>query len=619
MSDASCGSRCTVIDPQARMFVYAQTEKRKVMRISRILIAVVVLALVGWSERGEGQTLTTLWQFSGGADGGTPRAGLVQGSDSNFYGTTEVGGASGSGTVFSISSIGNVTNLWSFTGGVGGGGPVAGLVQGTDGSFYGTTAAGGASDWGTVFKITSAGTLTTLCQFNFATNGANPVAGLVQGTDGNFYGTTLNGGTARRGTVFQITSAGTLTTLYNFAGVLNGGYPGAGLVQGSDSNFYGSTRDGGTFDAGMAFKITSAGTLNWLCSFLGDPDDEGGANTLIQGSDSSFYGTTFGGGGNFKGTVFALTSQGTLTTLNSLSQDAGPAAGLVQGSDGDFYGTTLYGGVEFGAVFKVTSAGTFTSLYSFKGGAEGAGPEANLVQGSDGNFYGTTSLGGTNNAGTIFRLIPPCTYLLSTGPVTVASSGGSGTFGINSTVVSPDATNCAWTATNTVAWIAITSASSGEGDGTISYSVAANPDGMTRVGAITIADQTFAVDQMGATVVAFSFSNIVQTCKSKTKINKKAMTTNVTTTCTIAFDLVASNTGVTNSSAFSVLLWPQQGSSFNPGTGSSSQTEKVNGLLENKSEAVKVKDVFIGDQAGTFIFLTDTNQNVLGSVEVPAP
>ncbi len=589
------------------------------MKISHILIATIVLVLVGRSERGNGQTLTTLWQFSDRADGGTPRAGLVQGSDSNFYGTTQGGGASGSGTVFSISSSGHLTNLWSFTGGIDGGGPVAGLVQGTDGDFYGTAAAGGANGWGTVFQITSAGTLTTLCQFNHATNGANPVAGLVQGSDSNFYGTTLNGGASRRGTVFQMTSAGTLTTLYNFPDILKGGNPGAGLVEGSDGNFYGSTRNGGLFDAGMAFQITSAGTLNWLTSFLGDPNDDGGANTLVQGSDSNFYGTTFGGGGSYKGTVFAINSQGTVTTLASLSEDAAPVAGLVQGSDGDFYGTTLDGGVGFGAVFKITSAGSLTTLYRFKGGAEGASPYANLVQGVDGNFYGTTALGGTNDAGTIFQLIPPCTYTLSTGQVTVAAVGGDGTFAINAFAVSPDTTNCAWTATNNVDWITITSDSSGEGDGTISFSVTANPGAGTRTGAITVAGQTFTVDQMGATVATFSFSNVVQICTTKSRIIKKTMTTNITTTCTVSLDLIAQNTGVTNSTAFSVLLWVEQGSSFNPEAGSSPLTEKVKALREDGSEAVKVKVKFVVNQAGTFIFATDTNRNVLASVEVPTP
>ena len=589
------------------------------MKILRSLIIIGVLVMIGWSERGDGQTLTTLWQFSGGADGGTPRAGLLQGSNSNFYGTTEVGGASGSGTVFSISTSGNLTNLWSFTGGSDGGGPLAGLVQGLDGNFYGTTASGGTNDWGTVFKITPGGTLTSLFQFNNATNGANPVAGLVQGNDGNFYATTLNGGTALRGTVFQITPAGTLTTLYNFSGVLNGGNPGAGLVQGSDGNFYGSTRGGGTLDAGMAFKITSAGTLNWLFSFVGEPDDDGGASTLVQGSDSNFYGTTFGGGERSKGTVFAFNSEGTPTLSFSLTEDAVPAAGLVQGSDGDFYGTTFNGGTGSGALFKITSAGTFTSLYSFKGGAEGAGPEANLVQGGDGNFYGTTSQGGTNNAGTIFMFIPPCTYTLSTGTVTVAAMGDSGTLAIDSIVVSPSATNCAWTATNNVDWIAITSASSGEGDGTISYSVAANPGGIMRTGTIAIADQTFTVEQIGATEVILSLTNAIQTCTSKSKIDKKTMTTNITTACTVALDLIANNTGVTNSAAFSVLLWSDQGSSFNPNTGAAPFGERVGALEENKSSTIKVKPKFTADQAGTFIFLTDTNQNVLSSIEVPAP
>jgi uncharacterized repeat protein (TIGR03803 family) len=591
------------------------------MKISCSFISIIVLILVGLSERGNGQTLTTLWQFSGGADGGTPLAALVQGSGSNFYGTTQVGGASGSGTVFAISSSGNLTNLWSFTGGTDGGEPAAGLVLGIDGNFYGTTASGGSNGWGTVFQITSAVTLTTLAQFNFGTNGANPVAGVVQGSDGNFYGTTLNGGMARHGTVFQITSSGTLTTLFNFTGVPNGGNPGAGLVQGSDSNFYGSTRDGGVFDAGMAFKITSAGTLSWLSSFAGDPDDQGGASTLVQGSDSNFYGTTFRGGEKVKGTVFAMTSQGTLTTLDSLFEagDAGPIAGLVQGSDGDFYGTTAAGGIGFGALFKVTSAGTLTTLYSFKGVTDGAGPDANLVRGSDGNFYGTTSQGGSNNAGTIFQFIPPCTYTLSTGLVTVAAIGDDGTFAINSDVVSSDATSCTWAATNNVDWITITSTNSGEGDGTLSYSVAANPGGTTRTGMVMVADQTFTVDQTGATEVIFSFSNIVQTCKSKSKIEKKLMVTNITTTCMVSFDLIASNTGVTNSPVFPVLFWGGQGSNFNPDTGALFLGKNVGALPENKIKTVTVKAVFNGDQAGSFIFATDSNRNVLASVEVPTP
>jgi uncharacterized repeat protein (TIGR03803 family) len=599
MSDALCGSQ------------------GKGMKISRSFISIIILVLMGWSERGNGQTLTTLWQFSGGGDGAAPVAGLVEGSGSNFFGTTQVGGASGSGTVFSVSSSGGLTNLWSFTGGMDGGEPSAGLALGIDGNFYGTTVSGGANGWGTVFKITPAGTLTTLAQFNFATNGANPVAGLVQGSDDNFYGTTLNGGAARLGTVFQITPSGTLTTLFNFEGVPNGSNPGVGLVQGSDSNFYGSTRDGGTFDAGMAFKITSAGTLSWLASFAGDPDDQGGSSALVQGSDSNFYGTTFRGGEKVKGTVFAMTSQGTLTTLNSLFVvgDAGPIAGLVEGSDGDFYGTTAAGGIGFGALFKITSAGTLTTLYNFTGGADGAGPDANLVQGSDGNFYGTTSRGGTNNAGTIFQLIPPCTYTLSTGLVTVVAIGDTGTLAINSEVVSPDATNCTWTATNNVDWIAITSTNSGEGDGTISYSVDTNPDASGRTGTVTIADQTFTVEQIGATVLTYSFSNVVQSCKSKTKIQKKVLITNVT--CTVSFDLIVNNTGVTNSRTAAVQFWGGQGSNFNPSVGALFLGKNVSPLAEDKIKAVKIKAVFKGDQSGTFIFATDTNRNVLASVEVP--
>ena len=173
-----------------------------------------------------------------------PEAGLVQGSDGNFYGTTYVGGANGDGTVFKTTPSGTLTTLYSFAGSDGDT-PVAGLVQSRDGNFYGTTSAGGVNDGGTVFKITPSGTLTTL--YSFAGNGsdgANPFAELVQGSDGNFYGTTLSGGENNDGTVFKITPSGTLTTLYSFAGS-DGDQAYAGLVQGSDGNFYGTTYAGG--------------------------------------------------------------------------------------------------------------------------------------------------------------------------------------------------------------------------------------------------------------------------------------------------------------------------------------------------------------------------------------
>ncbi|MFI5117103.1 MAG: choice-of-anchor tandem repeat GloVer-containing protein [Terriglobales bacterium] len=225
--------------------------------------AIVFALAIFLTQTAQAQTLTTLYAFSLTSDGAYPYAGLVQGTDGNFYGTTSDGGDYYRcnqppyicGMVFKITPAGTLTILADFTNGAT---PRAGLVQGTDGNFYGTTSQGGSDicnpqGCGTVFKITPAGELTTLYDFSI-TDGAHPYAGLVQGTDGNFYGTTVNGTTSDNcppygcGTVFKITPSGTLTTLYSFCpqdGCPDGYNPLGGLVQATDGNFYGTTDDGG--------------------------------------------------------------------------------------------------------------------------------------------------------------------------------------------------------------------------------------------------------------------------------------------------------------------------------------------------------------------------------------
>jgi uncharacterized repeat protein (TIGR03803 family) len=260
----------------------------------------------------------------------------VQGSDGNFYGTTGGGGKLYGGTVFRISPSGIYTSLYSFVSFSNDGvGPSAGLVQGSDGNFYGTTAAGGTSTncnggCGTVFRISPSGSETNLYSFvGYPSDGANPYAGLVQGSDGNFYGTTLAGGGTTNfnsytgvygdGILFRISPSGTYTNLHSFVGSpSDGNNPRAGLVQGSDGNFYGTTIGGGptnsdpffgVYGFGTVFRISPSGTYTSLYSFVGSPSDgnnpDGG---LVQGSDGNFYGTTQRGGtGNGWGTVFKLT------------------------------------------------------------------------------------------------------------------------------------------------------------------------------------------------------------------------------------------------------------------------------------------------------------------------
>jgi uncharacterized repeat protein (TIGR03803 family) len=342
----------------------------------------------------------------------------------------------------------------------------------------------------------SASTLTTLHGFTGGTDGAQPLAGLVEGSDSNFYGTTSGGGTFAAGTVFRVSPTGALITLHSFANGTDGANPKAGLIEGSDSNFYGTTFSGGMSGSGTVFKISSAGKLTPLWSFTGGVDGGQPSAGLVEGSDGNFYGTTFSGGMSGSGTVFKISSAGTLTTLHSFgygTDGANPKAGLIEGGNGEFYGTTAGGGASgTGTVFKISSAGTLTTLWNFTGGVDGANPQAGLIEGSVSNFYGTTAGGGSGNAGTVFTLVQPCTYSLSPTYVTVPAIALSNTF-----TVTASSTNCPWTATNNVDWITITSASSGEGDGTVAYSVAANTNATvsSRVGTITVAGKAFTVTQ----------------------------------------------------------------------------------------------------------------------------
>jgi uncharacterized repeat protein (TIGR03803 family) len=312
----------------------------------------------------------------GCADGTSPYAALIQAADGNFYGVTGNGGdssncAGGCGTVFKITPSGMLTTLHTFCTGslpcADGSGPSSSLAQATDGNLYGTTVNGGTSNnctggCGTVFRITSAGTLTTLYSFS-NTDGSQP-DGLIQATDGNFYGATSTGGTNGIGTIFKMIPSGTLTILHEFD-FDDGERPFAALVQATDGNLYGTTLFGGTnascsySGCGTIFKITLTGVLTTLYSF-GGTDGFAPLAGLLQASDGNFYGTTTGGGTAPNctffntagcGTVFKMTPAGVLTTLYSFCSStcmlgALPYAALVQATNGNLYGTASGGGVN---------------------------------------------------------------------------------------------------------------------------------------------------------------------------------------------------------------------------------------------------------------------------------
>ena len=388
-----------------------------------ILLFCVASALVG-----PAQTLTTLASFNHANGAGPAFGSLVQGIDGNFYGTTDGGGANGDGTIFRITPAGVLTTLYSFcnlANCTDGRNPFAGLIQASDGNFYGTTYTGGlsvcpdgAASCGTVFRITPGGAFTTLYSFCAQTNcadGANPYAGLIQGSDGNFYGATTEGGANDAGTVFKLTPKGTLTTLFSFfCDHCTGGGPAASLIQATDGNFYGTTEGccSNLQGYGTVFRITPGGLEGDLYDFIGGKD---GADprTLVQGTDGFIYGTTAAGGVNNGGTFFRVTPSGNKTTLYNFCFQTNCAAGgnpivAIQGPDGNFYGTTAINGLHGGGtVFKITARGVLTTLYSFcaqTNCTDGADPVGGLTLGTDGNFYGTTSSGGTSNDGTVFKL-----------------------------------------------------------------------------------------------------------------------------------------------------------------------------------------------------------------------
>ena len=380
------------------------------MKLSPVRLFVACLGLAWLALPAAAQTIQPIYSFTNNGSGpSSPSTPLTLGPDGNFYGTTGGGGSNDYGTVFRITTNGTLTVLVNF-GDTNGAQPAAGLMLGPDGNFYGTTGEGGSTGNGTVFQMTADGVLTTLASFGH-TNGAYPEGALALGPDGNFYGTTAQGGSTNLGTVFRITTGGSLTMLASF-GVGNGASPTAGLTLGPDGNFYGTTYYGGHYDGnrtdGTVFRITTNGTLTTLVTF-GHTNGANPGAALTLGPDGNFYGTTQYGGNPGPGTVFRITTNGILTTLASFNVTNGyfPLAALTLASDGNFYSTTYFGGntngsAELGTVFRITTNGTLTSLAIFSYYTNGANPEAGLTLGPDGNLYGTASEGGPIELGVIY-------------------------------------------------------------------------------------------------------------------------------------------------------------------------------------------------------------------------
>jgi uncharacterized repeat protein (TIGR03803 family) len=469
---------------------------------------------------------------------------LIVGFDGNLYGTAAGGGTNGEGTAFKLTTAGTLTVLHTFCDDIdcpGAPEEPNGIIQASDTNFYGTTSIGGTLGQGVVFKLTQQGTFTTIYNFCSLTNcldGNAPEAPVIQAFDGNFYGTTKFGGSNDFGTVFRLTAEGTLTTLYNFAAGTDGASPGTTLIQGSDTNFYGIMNHGGSAGDGIIFQLTSQGTFTITYSFCTSTNTQASCfdgnepdAPLIEVGGNLFGSTVSGGTNNVteSGEIFEIpldgAPAGSLVPLYSFCPGGNcnggsfPTAALVFGSDTNFYGTTSEGGTgSHGTVFQLTPAGVLTTLHSFctvtnagndcvDGMLEPAHPVAAMVQAPDGNFYGVTDEGGTQGDGIVFKLDMGlggsgggCTYSINPTNASFEAAGGSDAISVTAS------NGCAWTAMSSDDFITITSGNSGSGNGTVHYTVAANSSSVIRSGSISIQDQTLTITQSGTSTESCTFT-----------------------------------------------------------------------------------------------------------------
>jgi len=396
-------------------------------------LAVLLAALFVTLVSAHAQTLTLLHTFNSLPDGLTPIGGVIQDQAGNLYGTTARGGTGTQGTVFKIDTSGHETVLHSFVRRPGGLDPEAGLTIDNSGNLYGTTELGGTQGKGTIFKIDPSGNHTVLHSFLCCPPlGKNPVASLILDGAGNLYGTALNGGDqAENGTVFKLSPDGTLTVLHEFNGrnqvlsvnppgfVNDGINPRGPLFLDGSGNLWGTTYQGGSNNKGTVFTISPNGLYLVFYNFGssgGNDDGQWPTAGVILDPSRFIVGTCSKGGTHNGGTVFQTdgTSETVLHNFGGPNDGKWPLGGLAIDANGNLYGTTSSGGADQlgGTVFKIDNAGNYSVLHSFNGSSDGGVPAAGVLIGADGNLYGTCSKGGPGNGffgigGTVFKLSLP--------------------------------------------------------------------------------------------------------------------------------------------------------------------------------------------------------------------
>ena len=393
---------------------YALLQSKNSILCTAIALAALFAAMpIG----AQAQTLSTIYDFVPSSNSQNPRGVIAQGRDGNYYGMTT---GPEPGTIYNVSRSGSFTLLHSMV--YADGQLCNGLVLGTDGNFYGSCFNGGnnQNSTGTFFQVTPTGTLTVLHYFDGlssgTTDGCYPEGVPVQATDGNFYGTARGCGSYNGGMAYKITTAGAFTPIHSFAGGnTDAQNPQGALIQDSDGTLWGTSYTGGPTGSGTVFKMTLAGKVTVVYQFelcgLGTTGCNPAAG-LVRGPDGNYYGTALSGGTNNQGVVFKVTPGGAYTVLHNFNETvdngAYPKLPLTLGTDGNFYGVAtgcFGGGCSNADIFKITSEGVFTNLYNFPnlGGNNNSIPETPLLLGTDGAFYGTT-YEGTDAAGSVFSL-----------------------------------------------------------------------------------------------------------------------------------------------------------------------------------------------------------------------
>lgn len=383
--------------------------------INRVLVMTCILVLV-LAALAQAQIFTTLYNFTGGSDGGYPYADLLRDKAGDLYSTTYDGGAFGYGTIFKVSTAGKETVLYSFKGGSDGANPVAGLVADSLGNLYGTTEFGGPSGVGTVFRLSKTGKEKVLYSFTGGSDGCYPTGGLLPDAAGNLYGTASEcGGSGIYGTLFKIGKYGKFTVLHGFTGGSSDGrFPNfTTVILDKTGNIYGVTEQGGPADAGTVYKLSKTGKITVLYAFEGGNDGCDVFGIPIMDTLGNIYGTTNACGPSHFGTVWKVSQKGKETVLHSFaggsSDGAEPIAGVIMDAHNNLYGDTYQGGAyNLGTVYKLSPKGKVTLLHTFDG-SDGSYLYAGLLRDAAGNIYSTTLYGGSgtgcrNSCGTVWKI-----------------------------------------------------------------------------------------------------------------------------------------------------------------------------------------------------------------------